>query len=58
MIFVNIGQRDRVAKVMDSKSIGLCPQGFESPSLSMLTFRNIDDIASALKVYLSLVSAS
>ena len=25
------GQCDRVAKVMDSKSIGLCPQGFESP---------------------------
>ena len=25
------GQRDRAAKVMDSKSIGLCPQGFESP---------------------------
>ena len=25
------GQCDRVAKVMDSKSIGLCPQGFKSP---------------------------
>ena len=25
------GQCDRVAKVMDSKSIGLCPQGLESP---------------------------
>ena len=25
------GERDRVVKVMDSKSIGLCPQGFESP---------------------------
>ena len=24
-------QCDRVAKVMDSKSIGLCPQGFKSP---------------------------
>jgi hypothetical protein len=24
-------QCDRVVKVMDSKSIGLCPQGFESP---------------------------
>ena len=24
-------QRDRVVKVMDWKSIGLCPQGFESP---------------------------
>ena len=24
-------QRDRVVKVMDYKSIGLCPQGFESP---------------------------
>ena len=24
-------QRDRVVKGMDSKSIGLCPQGFESP---------------------------
>ena len=24
-------QRDRVVKVMDQKSIGLCPQGFESP---------------------------
>ena len=26
------GQFDRVVKVMDSKSIGLCPQGFKSPS--------------------------
>ena len=25
------GQRDRAVKVMDSKSIGLCPQGLESP---------------------------
>ena len=25
------GQCDRVVKVMDSKSIGLCPQGLKSP---------------------------
>ena len=28
---LSMRQRDRVVKVMDSKSIGLCPQGFESP---------------------------
>jgi hypothetical protein len=28
-------QRDRVVKVMDQKSIGLCPQGFESPRCRM-----------------------
>ena len=29
--FLGNGQCDRVVKVMDSKSIGLCPQGFKSP---------------------------